>query len=285
VHQRHVFIPKNAKFIIADYAQIEARIVNWLAGNYELLALIRGGMNIYEAHARMTMGWTGGKLKEEDPKTYALAKARVLMLGYGAGWEKFRDTAFKLMGLKLTDEDCVTVVEEFRRTNPMIVALWRNLGDALLEAAREDQGKNIFHLPLRSGRDLVYTNVHACQTPKKVTEWARDRDGKPTHKTSKSVIGWKITADSGGRKVDLYGGKLVENLVQATARDVFAEGIARLLDRGWHVPLHIHDEVVVDVPASVTVEEVVRELETIPNWAKECPIGVEAHEADHYCKE
>lgn len=78
----------NCKLIPTDLAQIEPRVLNWTAGNHELLAEVRAGMAIYEAHARRTMDWTGGNLKKENKPKYALAKVRVLSFGFGAGWEK-----------------------------------------------------------------------------------------------------------------------------------------------------------------------------------------------------
>jgi hypothetical protein len=149
IHQRHVFGPAPGhKYVIADYAQIEARVVNWLAGNHKLLQLLDSqDMSIYEAHARSTMGWSGGVLKDEDPKKYALAKARVLMLGYGAGWVKFQATAFKALKLTLSDAEAYHTVKDFRATNPEIQNLWWTLGELLREASDKPQTREC-----RSGR-------------------------------------------------------------------------------------------------------------------------------------
>lgn len=93
-----------------DLAQIEPRVLNYLAGNHELLALVRQGMAIYEAHARSTMGWTAGDLKTMNKMLYALAKARVLGLGYGCGWEKFILLA-AIYGVDITEGDQDFAVE------------------------------------------------------------------------------------------------------------------------------------------------------------------------------
>lgn len=95
---RGVFIAREGKrFAIVDLSQIEPRCLNWAVGNEALLSQIRGGMAIYEAFARTAMGWTGGNLKKADKNLYALSKAQVLSLGYGAGWEKFISMALQPM--------------------------------------------------------------------------------------------------------------------------------------------------------------------------------------------
>lgn len=282
VHQRHLFVPRlGYKFVIADYAQIEARVLNWLAGNTELLSLLtEQGMNIYEAHARSTMGWTGGVLKEEDPKKYALAKARVLMLGYGAGWVKFQSTAFKLLGMKLSEEEARQIVTDFRETNPLICALWAALGDQIREAhSWKEEAERRVDIILPSGRRVTYYEVE-------MTRVTRERPKKDNPEEMESYLATEYTARLGPYRRRVYGGLATENLVQATARDIFAHGLLALLDRGWAVPIHVHDEVVVEVPYGVPAEEVVAVLKgAAPEWAEGCPIDVEAGDALHYQKD
>lgn len=106
VDMRGLLLPPPGKLMAAvDSAQIEPRVENYLVGNTALLDKIRAGFPIYEAHARDSMGWTGGKLKLEDPSKYRLAKARVLGLGYGCGWEKFILVAKVLANLDITVDD------------------------------------------------------------------------------------------------------------------------------------------------------------------------------------
>ena len=93
VNIRNLISPKDGKtLVVADLSQIEPRLTAFLAGDTDFLKLVAEGMSPYEAHARQTMGWTGGKLKDEDPELYLLSKVRVLQLGYGSGWFKFAET-------------------------------------------------------------------------------------------------------------------------------------------------------------------------------------------------
>lgn len=295
VYQRHLFVPRPGhKFVIADYAQIEARVINWAAGNTELLRMLEEhGMSIYEAHARTTMGWTGGELKKEDPKTYALAKARVLMLGYGAGWEKFQSTAFKMLGLNLSHKEAYQTVAEFRASNPEIQALWWGFSKELEEASKWVDNKspegllqNFLEIELPSGRAVRYMDVKSTLRTRNITEVVWDAAGEIVELKKKSKLVSELTARTGNRPSRAYGGLVTENLTQAIARDIFVEGLLALLRHGWAVPIHVHDEVVVEVPKEVTVREVVDVMMSAkPSWAEGCPIDVEAGEYDRYLKD
>ncbi|MGN0828102.1 MAG: DNA polymerase [Akkermansia sp.] len=108
VDMRALFIPRPGhKFVISDLSQIETRVLLYLAGDTTQLEEIAKGTSPYEAHARASMGWTGGKLKEEDPGLYALAKARVLGLGFGCGKVRFSDLAKSMVGIELTPEEAM----------------------------------------------------------------------------------------------------------------------------------------------------------------------------------
>ncbi len=106
VDVRGLLLPPPGMLVGApDLSQIEPRVLNYIAGNHQLLQKIRDGFPIYEAHARDSMGWTGGKLKSENKKMYSLAKARVLGLGFSCGWEKFITVAKTMANLDITEDD------------------------------------------------------------------------------------------------------------------------------------------------------------------------------------
>ncbi len=196
VDLRRCFIPSPGNvFIIADLCQIEPRILAWLIGDEAFLDLVRKGIDIYEAHARSTMGYIDERpLKEVDPSMRSLAKARTLGLGYGCGPKKFVAVAKNLGGLDITFADARKTVQDFRSKNIRISNLWKRLDREFKRSAGGD-----YHIELPSGRELRYLSV------------AKNPRGYYTASTER-----------GGRKRKLYGGLLTENLVQATARDVFA---------------------------------------------------------------
>ncbi len=257
VDLRHMLVPRPGHtFIVSDLGQIEQRVLSWLAGDNRMMEVLETGVSVYEAHARATMGWTGGTLKHENPQLYRLAKARVLGLGYGAGASVFVKIAKIMAGLDISLSQAESVVAEYRRTNYLVTELWRKLDRAFMLA----QGRD-FELPLPSGRKLIYRNVQ---------------------RASKGC-----SAEVQGRRMPFFGGKLVENLTSATARDVLGHIILRLEDAGYRVVMHVHDEVVVEVPAEhldTATKDVERIMTTNPDWLAGLPLTAETFTSTHYTK-
>lgn len=244
------------KLIIADLSQIEPRVLAWIAGDHELLEKIRNGLPIYQAHAETSMGFTGGDLKKEAPRHYLLAKCRVIGLGYGAGAKTFQNLA-KSYGLTISYSEAKSTVDDFRRQNPKILAVWSSL-----EKSMRQQHEQTFFMQLPSGRLLRYFGVHAFNG------------------------GITAATERGGRRFKWYGGKLTENLVQATARDVFAEGLLRIHRAGIRILWTVHDEVICEVPedSDVTPDVVSELLAQTPEWMPGLPVDAEASESPAYCK-
>jgi len=256
IDARSYLVPEEEhKFVVADYSQIEARILCWFAQQWSMLELIESGMDIYEAHARATMGYSDPRpMKEVEPKLRHLAKARVLGLGYGCGAAKFRIVAKALAKLDLSEEECKRTVNDYRRANPEIVLLWNELDTEFKRSLNSD-----FSMTLPSGRKLIYRNVTA--TP----EYSAQVQRGEFHKR-------------------LYGGLLTENLVQATARDLLAEAIIKLENAGYPVVLHVHDEVVCEVPENTLIDDVKKVMLDLPEWTKNLPVSVDIQEMECYGK-
>ena len=263
VDLRACIIPRaGKKFIIADLAQIEPRVLAWLAGDESLLEAIRNGYGIYEAFAVAAGIWKGekGTLKKADPAKYALAKAQVLGLGYGCGAKKFVLVAKMMAGLDLDEAKSKEIVEGYRRKNKKVVELWNRLERTFRQSQNEDC---LVELP--SGRSQKYFGVTSQMGPM----------GKPD---------WRASVSMGGPKFPFWGGKLCENLVQATARDVFAECLLRLEDSGLSILAHVHDEVILEVDQDVDCGEVDKLMAITPEWLEGCPIEAESCESECYKK-
>jgi hypothetical protein len=263
VDLRACIVPRaGKKFIISDLAQIEPRVLAWLCGDEVLLNAVRTGYGIYEAFAVSTGMWSGakGSLKRTDPAIYALSKAQVLGLGYGCGAKKFVLVSKLMAGLEIDDVRSKQLVDSYRRKNPKVVALWHKLERGFKGSQRED-----YMVELPSGRQQKYFGI---TTQKGAT-------GKPD---------WRASVTLAGPKFAFWGGKLTENLVQATARDVFGEAILRLEEAGLPVVAHIHDEVILEVDTDVDCEDINNLMAVTPEWLQGCPIAAESHEADCYKK-
>lgn len=258
VDLRRMIIPRpGCKFVISDLGQIEQRVLSWLAGDNAMMELLETGVSVYEAHARATMGYKGeDALKHADPALYRLAKARVLGLGYGASASVFPKIAMSMAGIEVTPAQAQRIVREFRASNPLICQLWAKLERAFSMHMGKD-----FTLPLPSGRKLYYH--HLARTPK------------------------GLSAVVQGKRCGFFGGKLAENLTSATARDVLGDILIRLDEAGYRVVMHVHDEVVVEVPEAKAKEaaaDIHRIMTTPIDWLEGLPLAAETITSPYYTK-
>lgn len=287
---RTAFVATPGNVLIdADFSAIEARVISWLAGQEWRLEVFRTHGKIYEASASQMFHVPIEKIKKGNPE-YALrqrGKVAELALGYQGGVSAMRrmDTGHNLDDL--SDDEVKGIVDRWRETNSMIRDLWNivdsaavtvitNGGaqtirsettDAVITLACELDvitGTRYMTILLPSGRKLYYPSPEIG-----VNRW-----GNP----SVSYMGQNQTTKR-WEQVETYGGKLVENIVQAIARDCLAIAIENLESQGLHVVFHIHDEVVIDTPAWAdedTMLETVTKIMTKPiPWAQALPLNAD----------
>ena len=256
-------------FIIADLSQIEPRCLADACEDYEFLDHVEKGMDVYEAHARGTMGYDNPKpLKDVAPKTRQAAKARVLGLGYGCGGARFQEFA-SLFGFDYTLSEAKHQVADYRESNPRITRLWGDLADGF-EGSKGDES---FRVVLPTGRELNYYDVQSrVQTAP---------DGSSRRGTA------AVTQRGSDRHEFFWGSKLTENYIQALARDVFADAMLRIDAGGVKTCWHVHDELICEVPQDQSQdalefvkEEMSRRHPALPRM----PIAVDAHIAPIYDK-
>lgn len=287
---RTAFVAAPGNVLIdADFSAIEARVISWLAGQEWRLEVFRTHGKIYEASASQMFHVPIEKIKKGNPE-YALrqrGKVAELALGYQGGVSAMRrmDVGHNLDDL--SDDEVKGIVDRWRETNSMIRDLWNIVDsaaitvityggaqtirsettDAIITLACELDvitGTRYMTILLPSGRKLYYPSPEIG-----VNRW-----GNP----SVSYMGQNQTTKRWER-VETYGGKLVENIVQAIARDCLAIAIENLEAQGLHVVFHIHDEVVIDTPAWAdedTMLETVTKIMTKPiPWAQALPLNAD----------
>lgn len=287
---RTAFVATPGNVLIdADFSAIEARVISWLAGQEWRLEVFRTHGKIYEASASQMFHVPIEKIKKGNPE-YALrqrGKVAELALGYQGGVSAMRrmDTGHNLDDL--SDDEVMGIVDRWRETNSMIRDLWNTVDsaavtvitnggaqtirsettDAVVTLACELDvitGTRYMTILLPSGRKLYYPSPEIG-----VNRW-----GNP----SVSYMGQNQTTKRWER-VETYGGKLVENIVQAIARDCLAIAIENLEAQGLHVVFHIHDEVVIDTPAWAgedTMLDTVTKIMTKPiPWAQALPLNAD----------
>lgn len=279
--------PGNA-LVDADFSAIEARVISWLAGESWRLDVFRTHGKIYEASASQMFGVPLERIKKGNPE-YALrqkGKVAELALGYQGGTGALIKMGALDMGL--TEAELPDIVNRWRDANKRIRDLWYSMEAAAVQViqtgqpvglrslvlAREmDAGNNLDFLTIRlpSGRKLYYAHPSLGQN-----QW-----GKPSitymgmDQTTKK---WKL--------IETYGGKLVENCVQAIARDCLAEAIERLEAANYPVVFHVHDEVVVECAAErASLDDIAAIMGQPVSWAPDLPLGADGWVGAFYKKD
>ena len=262
------------RFLVADFSAIEARVIAWLAGEQWVLDLFKNGGDIYcETGSRMF----GQEVKKHSPLRQR-AKVAVLACGYQGGVG-----ALKAMGgekLGLGEDEMASIVDAWRKANPRIAQMWWDVNRAALEAIKNGTSQMVGRIKvyqklgalviaLPSGRELIYPSPRVGE----------NRFG------GESITFMGLGLNRKWGRIETYGGKLVENIVQATARDVLAHSMATLEAAGYPTVMHVHDEVITEVPyGRGSVEELCALMSRGPKWSKGLPLAAEGFESTYYKK-
>lgn len=276
---RTAFVASDGNVLIdADFSAIEARVISWLAGEQWRLEVFKTHGKIYEASASQMFGVPIERIKKGNPE-YALrqkGKVAELALGYQGGAGALINMGALDMGIP--EDDLPDIVQRWRDTNKRICDLWYKMNSAAVEAistgcsvgvgrllvsCEYDAAHEVEYLTvlLPSGRKLYYNSPQIGEN-----KW-----GGP----SISYMGMDQTTKK-WKRIETYGGKLVENCVQAVARDCLAQAIESLEKEGLPVVFHIHDEVVIDCRAdTATLDDVVNIMSRPIPWAPGLPLNAD----------
>lgn len=276
---RTAFVASDGNVLIdADFSAIEARVISWLAGEQWRLDVFKTHGKIYEASASQMFGVPIERIKKGNPE-YALrqkGKVAELALGYQGGAGALINMGALDMGIP--EDDLPDIVQRWRDTNKRICDLWYKMNSAAVEAistgysigvgrllvsCEYDAAHKVEYLTvlLPSGRKLYYNSPQIGEN-----KW-----GGP----SISYMGMDQTTKK-WKRIETYGGKLVENCVQAVARDCLAQAIENLEKEGLPVVFHIHDEVVIDCRAdTATLDDVVNIMSRPIPWAPGLPLNAD----------
>lgn len=282
-------------FSVGDWSAIEARLTAWLAGEKWRLDVFNTHGLIYEASAAMmfkvpleSISYKDENGKKVEGPNYDLrqkGKIAELALGYQGSLGAMLQMGGLEMGL--TENEMKGIVKLFRSSNPSIVALWAELNKAAIESVK-NRGKKVFackgrlvfissanfmQIVLPSGRSLYYREPALTRN-----KWGGE-----------SVYHMGIVRPSGKwGKVHTYGGKLVENVIQAIARDMLAGTMLNLYYDGYDVVLHVHDEIGIEdkkAREKATLKHMLKLMNVLPYWADGLPIGAEGFTNDYYKKD
>lgn len=269
--------PEGMTFAIADYSAIEARVVAWMADEKWRQDVFANGGDIYCMSATQMFGVP---VEKHGQNSHLRKKGKVaeLACGYGGGVGALRKMGGEQMGL--TEKEMDDIVKKWRRSSPHVVRLWRELGDAAIEAIDTrlrvkcshgvsfKYAKGILFMTLPSGRSLAYVQPRF--------------DGREL-----TYMGMNQTTRKWER-TKTWGGKLTENLIQAIARDCLAESMTKIQQAGYHIVMHVHDEVIVEVP-SEDAEEHLKRIEELMGepieWAPGLLLTADGFTSEYYRKD
>ncbi|MCI6360583.1 MAG: DNA polymerase [Eubacterium coprostanoligenes] len=273
---RTAFIPKHGyKFIVADYSAIEARVIAWLAGEEWRLEAFKQGKDIYCASASQMFGvpveknGVNGDLRQKG-------KIAELALGYGGSVGAL--TAMGALDIGLKESELKPLVDAWRSSNQKITALWWAVDRAAKEAVirktaivsygikfEVKYGILFVHLP--SGRCLSY-----CQPKIGKNQFGED-----------SVTYMGIGTNKKWQRIESYGPKFVENIVQGIARDLLCFAMRTLKD--YRIVAHVHDELIIECPRNTQLNDICEQMAITPEWANGLLLRADGYECQFYKKD
>ena len=266
------------KFIVADFSAIEARVLAWLAGEEWRMEAFKNGEDIYCASASQMFGvpvvkhGINGELRQKG-------KVAELACGYGGAAGALISMGALDMGL--SEEELPDLIDDWRNSNPKIVQFWWDIEKAAIETIKDHKERqvgrigvsfsnNTLWLQLPSGRRLAYVK------PKL----------QPNRFGRLSITYEGLGQNNKWCRIETYSGKLVENITQATARDLLAEAMWRIEKAGLEIVGHVHDEVILEVPENgVTVEDVCQIMNQNPKWADGICLSSAGYSGSYYFKD
>ena len=276
---RTAIVPKKGcRFIVSDFSAIEARVLSWFAGEQWRLDTFTQGGDIYCASASQMFGvpvekhGINGELRQKG-------KQAELACGYGGSVGAMKSMGAVRMGVK--EEELQPLVDAWRQANPRIVQFWWEVDRAAKTCVKQ-------HVPTQAGRlRFEYqSGILFIQLPSgRRLAYAKPRMGE------NRFGGEAITYEGVGtgrkwERLETYGAKCVENIVQGTARDLLALALLRLEEAGYPVVMHCHDEAICEVPIGQgSVEEVNRIMAVSPEWAEGLPLEADGFETEFYKKD
>lgn len=285
---RTAFIPSDGhKFVVADFSAIEARVIAWLAGEQWVNEVFATHGKIYEATASQMFHIPVEKIAKGNPEYSLRQKGKVatLALGYQGGVNAL--IAMGALGMGLSEEELPDIVHRWRNANRRICDLWYAVEQTALTVMQTAQPQAINGLIFALEGDMVYGQCFLTVQlpsgrklfyPKPFLQ--ENQFGKMAihyYSVGQQTRRWEVSST--------YGGKMTENIVQAIARDCLAETLKRIDAKDLQVVFHVHDEVIIDAPMEVTVDEICDLMAEPISWAPGLILKGAGFESSYYMKD
>lgn len=285
---RTAFIPSEGhKFVVADFSAIEARVIAWLAGEQWVNEVFATHGKIYEATASQMFHVPIEKIVKGNPEYSLRQKGKVatLALGYQGGTAAL--IAMGALNMGLAEEELPDIVQRWRNANPRIRDLWYAVEQAALTTMQTAQPQGINGLIFRYEGELMYGQSFLTVQLPSGRKLFYPKPFLKENQFGKMAIHY-YTVGQQTKKWEVastYGGKMTENIVQAIARDCLAETLRRIEQLGLQVVFHVHDEVIIDAPMEVTVEQICDLMAEPISWAPGLLLKGAGFESSYYMKD
>ncbi|MBS4882986.1 MAG: hypothetical protein KHZ82_07995 [Peptoniphilus harei] len=274
---RTAFIPKEGtRFIISDFSAIEARVLAWLAGEQWVLDAFENGEDIY---CRTASRMFGVPVKKHGVNGHLRQKGKIATLACGYQGAL---GALKAMGgieMGLSEDELQSIVDSWREANPNIVSLWWDIDSVVKQVVKTRSKEEYKNLVISYEKGILFIELPS----KRRLAYPKAKIGMNRF-GGESVVYEGIVVGNKWDKIESYGGKFVENIVQAIARDILAEAVMRLEKKGFNIVMHIHDEVVIESDSS-SVEEINKIMSLVPSWAPGLILDADGFESEFYKKD
>lgn len=276
---RTSFIPRRgSRYIIVDFSSIEARVIAWLAKEKWRIDVFAGGGDIYCASASQMFNVP---VEKNGVNGHLRQKGKIAELALGYGGSVGALTAMGAIQMGLSEEELQPLVNAWRETNPNIVSLWWDVDKAVKTSIKGRTTTSVYgiqfiyqsgilFIKLPSGRKLAYVKPRIGE----------NRFG------GESVNYEGVGTTKKWERIESYGPKFVENIVQAISRDILSEAMIRLDIQGYEIAMHVHDEIIIEIQnEKSSVEEVCKIMSQTPAWAKGLLLDADGFESEFYKKE
>lgn len=285
---RTAFIPSEGhKFVVADFSAIEARVIAWLAGEQWVNEVFATHGKIYEATASQMFHVPIERIVKGSPEYSLRQKGKVatLALGYQGGTSAL--IAMGALNMGLTEEELPDIVTRWRNANPRIRDLWYAVEETALAAMKTAEPQAMRGLIFRLEGDLLYGQSFLTVQLPSGRKLFYPKPFLQENRFGKMAIHY-YTVGQQTRKWEVdstYGGKMTENIVQAIARDCLAETLRRISHLSLQVVFHVHDEVIIDAPMDVTVDQICSLMAEPISWAPGLILKGAGFESSYYMKD
>ena len=276
---RTVLIPKpNHRFIVADFSAIEARVLAWIAGEQWRIDTFKNGGDIYCASASkmfkvpVEKHGVNGELRQKG-------KISELACGYGGSVGALKNMGAVEMGVQ--ENELQGLINDWRNANPHIVRFWYEVGNAAMKAIKEKTTVPLGKLVIAYERGILFIRLPSGRRLSYI---------KPRIGTNRfggdSITYMGINSAKKWDRLETFGGKLTENIVQGTARDLLANALINAANAGYDTVFHVHDEIICEVPNGYgSVDELCKLMCIKPEWADGLPLNADGFECEYYKKE